>query len=410
MNEIKLLSESRAGFYGNGCLERINWFLLALAYLSLFALGLADTSRGPIFPDLLREFSLSDSSGSLFFFIAAGAGVFTNLMAFYWLERLGVFRSLQVFSALQVLGLLLIGISGEFVWLLLASAVFGVSLGGLGVAVNLSAAESVPEPKRLRSLSGLHCMYGISSLLAPLLVTWIYQGGIEWRGVFLILSLGPALVLLLSLRPDRQTNDMEFARRSLALERKGRQGRPWKSTLIFAAIIGFYVFAEVGLSSRLVLYARRDLGFEIEKANLLLSGFFLCLFLGRLLFAVVTFPFKERSILMISGVASLVCFSLGLTVNPLWLSVCGLTMSVFYPCTMAWIQSEMGRDSGFTTSWCVTFQSTGLMVMHFLIGWLSDLHGLGIALWAGPFCLIVVLFLVAIQAGRQVRASRKEAF
>jgi MFS transporter, FHS family, glucose/mannose:H+ symporter len=42
-------------------LSRQRWFIIALAYSTLFLYGLIDNTRGPIFPDLLRDFSLSDA-------------------------------------------------------------------------------------------------------------------------------------------------------------------------------------------------------------------------------------------------------------------------------------------------------------------------------------------------------------
>ena len=53
--------------------------------MSLFALGLVDNARGPVFPDILKEFSLTDTVGSLFFLVASFASLVHNLIFYRFL-------------------------------------------------------------------------------------------------------------------------------------------------------------------------------------------------------------------------------------------------------------------------------------------------------------------------------------
>lgn len=383
-----------------------NWFLLFLAYFSLFALGLADNARGPVFPDLLREFSLSDSAGSLFFFAASAASLLNNVFAFYWLKKLGSERALKAFMLALVLGLLGVGYSERYPGVVLASVLFGASMGGLGIALNLSVSEAVPAHRRRQALSGLHCMYGVASLAAPLVVTGVYHRGGSWQGVFLVLAILPVILLVGSwfiqkrkVNPQQEEEllDAEVGDLSLAEKRKD-----FNHVLSLAIMIACYAIAEIAVSSRLVLYARRDVGLSVEKANLLLSAFFLFLFLGRLFFAVVHLPLRNWTILFVSGGVSLVVFCLGLVHDPVWLAFTGLTMSMFYPCAMAMVHDETGRDAGSATSWVLIVQSLGLTLMHFALGYLSDRFSLGRALWIGPLCLILVLVYLGKIRTRQV--------
>jgi fucose permease len=426
----------------------LDWFLLGLTYLSLFVFGIIDNSRGPVFPDILREFSLSDSQGAYFFLITSGAGLVNNLLAFWWLPRLGAYRVLQVYSIIQLLGLIGLGlerVTPGYFGVLAACAVLGVSSGGLGIAQNLLVTDSVPFALRRRALSGLHGMYGISSLLAPLLVTFNYAvnsvngqvggagapGYASWRLIFLWLTLGSAVVIVISLfRSSRSVgaklgaaklSSTKLSSTRLDPENLGAtkeatisQGQNlssasmgkgaevgsdlfWRRTAFLALMLSLYVIAEISISSRLVLFARRDAGFSIENSNLLLSGFFLSLFFGRLLFTVVHFHLSHIRLLGISAIASFLFFILGLFFNPIWLAVCGFTMSWFYPTAIAMISDEMADESARATSWCVTMQSLGLMLMHFMMGVLSDRVGLRIALCIGPVCLVLVFALLALR-------------
>jgi FHS family glucose/mannose:H+ symporter-like MFS transporter len=393
-------------------LARIDWFLLTLSYLCLFVFGLADNARGPTFPDMLADFALSDSLGSLVFLVASAASLANNLLSFFWLKRLGPVGALRFYSLVQALGVLMMGLARSYEGLVAASVVYGASSGALGIVVNLLAAGAVGPARRRQALSGLHCMYGVSSLLAPLLVSRIYAGGEGWPTVFLWLAAGPALVAVLSLlrkggashrRVEQETID------GAALGLVGVHGhvrerkRPRAAAIFFGSFLTLYVVAEVLVSTRLVLFARRALNYSPEEANLLLSAFFLALFCGRLLFAIVSFPFSNAHVLMLSAVSSLIAFVIGLTVHPLGLAVCGFTMSMFYPCAIALVSEDVGSHSEYATSWALTLQSCGLMVMHFGVGAVSDSFGIAQALWLGPMSLILVILLMALRPRVRLR-------
>jgi fucose permease len=385
---------------------RINWFVLGLTYFTLFVFGLADNSRGPIFPDLIAQYGLTDAEGSFFFFTTSGFALFSSLFGSTWLKRLGAYQTLQAFSVIQGLGLVFMGFAPSYAMMLVGCAMFGASAGALGISQNLLVSESVPAHRRRQALSGLHCMYGVSSLLAPLLVTTLYGLGVQWRQVFAWVAAGSLLAVVISFkRRQRASVDVKLEDPEAKADRSDGAGHPWGKIIYLGLILSFYVIAEIAISSRLVLFSRRECGLDVTQANLLLSLFFLLLFIGRLVFAIVNVPLRNPLLLKISAFSSLVCFSLGILHDPAWLSLCGLTMSMFYPCMMAFLAEEMGSEIGFATAWCVTIQSFGLMLMHFSLGRMSDLVGLRVALWMGPVCLALILVFFAFKG--RIRVFRR---
>ena len=60
---------------------------VALGYAGLFVFGLVDGVRGPVFPDVLAAFDLSDAQGAWFFFLPAAAALVNNLALTGWIER-----------------------------------------------------------------------------------------------------------------------------------------------------------------------------------------------------------------------------------------------------------------------------------------------------------------------------------
>ncbi len=50
------------------------WPLILISYASLFVFGISDNIRGPLFPEILKEFNISDSMGSLMFALGSLSG------------------------------------------------------------------------------------------------------------------------------------------------------------------------------------------------------------------------------------------------------------------------------------------------------------------------------------------------
>lgn len=372
-------------------------FPLALGYLGLFLYGLIDNVRGPIFPDIIAEYRLSDSVAGLFFFAAAAATFVNNVLCFEWMGRIGAHRTMWVYSLIQASGLLVTGIGRTYGWTLVGSILIGISCGGIGIATNVLVAESAPLRTRRQWLSGLHAMYGAASLLGPVWVTVFYGLGAGWRAAAGWLAGGSLLVAggALAIGRGRGGWGLSVAASSA---RTARTARPLAAGVYYGLICMCYVSAELAISTRLPLYARREWGYSASAANWLLSAFFLGLFTGRFLFAAVRIPWHSRAILAGSAASGVVCFVLGLVHHPGWLAAAGLCVSVFYPAIIALISEEHSASgtTAFVTSWCITLQAVGLMGMHLGVGSLSDRIGLGRALWVGPALLLATLALVCM--------------
>ena len=372
------------------------WYLVVLAFVCMVSLGLVDNSRGPVFPDLLREFSLSDSVGSLFFVVSSLTSLISNALLIGWMSRIGAHRTVQVFSAVQVAALLIVAFGRGFEFALVGGALIGASLGALGIAVNILVAQGAPSAYRRRLLSALHSMYGSSSLVTPLAVTTLYHLGCGWRQAIGWFAVAPAAVCAATFLGREARASRKNADKESRLSEKG----PRRAAIFYAFLLTLYVVAELAISTRLVLFARRDRGFSLEYANLLLSLFFAGLFVGRLGFALARSSWSNARLLSASTLASLVTSILGLVHDPIWLAVTGLSMSVFYPCAMALINDEREAWASYVISWAITAQSIGLIGMHVALGALADAFGLGRALWICPVCLVAVALLLKAKSAR----------
>lgn len=385
--------------------ERVQWSLIAAAYASLFALGIADNSRGPLFPEILLDLSLGDAAGSWMFAVTS-AGVIAGSVGLRPLLRFLSPRRLLQLSLLG-LGLALVGLgqSGSLAQLLGASLVMGVALGGLALGQNLLVQIATPLALQRRAFSGLHSMYGVASLLAPLAVAGGARLELDWRQVFMWLALPCGLVALLtqlggeSARPAPTPEEEEAAR--AAPPAPFVRGRLWT----IAGLTGCCVVAELLLSTRIPLLLRRE-GVPREEADLYLSAFFACLLLGRL---VVTFvPFRgvgNRTLLATSITGALVLFGLGVSLEPRLLPLVALSVAPCFPVATALLSEEHPQlmERGMSLVMAVT--SFLLVVAHTGVGYLSEAWTLRSALWVGPVALVCAGGLLLLNARLSAAAS-----
>lgn len=382
--------------------EVIRWSLLSAAYASLFVLGLSDNSRGPLFPQILADLALSDAAGSWMFGVTS-AGLIAGSLG---LRPVVTRYSARVVLQGSLLGmgaaLASMGLAPELWSLLAASLALGVALGGLALAQNLMVEQAVPQPLQRRAFSGLHSMYGVASLLAPLLIALSEHAGLSWRRALMLLAL-PSLALAgatqLLARGERGPGAP--ARVPAPLGPLG-----W-GPLTVAGMTGSCVVAELLLSTRIPLLLRRE-GLAPEVADLYLSAFFACLLAGRL--GVTFLPLQRissRALLTCSALGGLALFSLGLWREPRLLPLVALFVAPFFPVATSLLAEEYPGRLERSMSVLMAWTSLLLTLAHGGVGWLSEAVGLRAALWIGPASLVACLALLLANTLLRRRAEAR---
>ncbi|WP_413291033.1 MFS transporter [Bdellovibrio sp. HCB337] len=370
------------------------WGYIVIAYLSLFALGISDNIRGPLFPEILQNFAVSDTQGAVFYAMSSFFGFLGSFLVRFLLKKWSRIRNMQLALLMMTVGLAGMGSVTHFSWLLFFSAIFGASMGITGVVQNILVNVGSLPQKRQQMLSGLHANYGIASFLAPLVVAGVSAWLGSWRFVFYIVATVPfALLLGTFFWKDNQI--------SAALVNKEKLEPPHPQTrrdhlgqIFLAVALGFYVLAEIMVSSRLPLFVRRELGVSLEESSYYLTGFFVFLLAGRLLFALYHFRWPLRHMLSAFLFLSAASVALGLLSHPFFLALSGLFMAPFYPLAMVYVSNRYEKNIDSAVSYCMALQSFFTVAMHGLVGYLTDLYGIHVALWVGPMGLGVSFLLL----------------
>lgn len=401
----------------------MNWLWVGLAYLSLFIFGLSDNLRGPLFPDFLKEFGVSHIQGSLFFSTSSLISMLGALLAPRMIRRWGHVRTLLVFLGLSGVAFFGYGLALSFLWMIFCAAMFGVSVGGLGVTQNLLVLQGSDEAHRRQAQSGLHSCYGASSLLAPWIVTGLAALGFRWNTSFFV-PVVLILVMILGVFVIRgrwknegqgmasepvlagDLNAFEVQSPEAAPETlNGPISQAWTAAEIYWAILlAVYVAIEIMVSSRMSLLLREGFGRSLEDGNLWTSIFFVGLFAGRLVSTFVSLPGRLSHWMKGSMLMAAVLMLLGLWVRPEWLALSGLMLSIFYPLWMTAISQVFPATFHRVASVGVGLTGVSVVLMHTLLGGLSDQVGLVSAMYAVPVLtgigFLMVVFFPMIFARR----------
>ena len=376
---------------------------LALAYASLFALGVSDNARGALFPELLADLELGDAAGSLLFAVTSAGVIAGSLGSRRLLGRLGVRTLLQVSLLVMGLGLLALAAVGGLAEVLGVSLVFGVGLGGLALAQNMMVEQSAPPELRRRAFAGLHAMYAVSSLLAPLVVAAVYRAGGTWRSGLVWLAPASFLVLVAAWGVPPVGGRERSREAAGEAEPSGSKTPLGLGPWLIAFSTGGAVVAELLISTRLPLLLQRE-GLAPEPAKLYLSAFFACLLAGRLFVTLVPLRLGNRALLTISAGGALGFFAAGLAYEPRLLPLVALFLAPFFPVATDLLAEEHLEHLDRGISLTMACVSLLLIPAHIGVGALSEVIGLRRALAIGPAALVLALLLIGWSARRAARA------
>ncbi len=362
-----------------------NWLWIFNGFLSLFLLGLCDNIRGPIFPQILEQFGLTDFAGSLFFAIGSGASFFGSLVTPAFTRQWGELRSMQVFQLIMGLSMGALVICESYWQMLIFVAIFGVTLGALSVLQSSVVAAGSSRAQRSRWLAGLHSMYGLASFLAPLFLKffWVWDRALAaLAGVCVVLSVGA----FFSVKRHKKISPLDAENASSDSTSLARMS--WLAPTVLAT----YVVSELAISTRLALFLQRQEAFSVRDASVWVSLFFALLLCGRLCFFFLRVESSIRYIVLVSQSVALVSFLAGLMYRPEAFLICGLAMAPIYPLYVAHLSSLYNsKDLQKILGRCLCIQAFMVVAMHLGLGWLSDQFGLRQALFIGPFAMLLSL-------------------
>ena len=340
----------------------MKWHFIFSGLILLACGSFLDNSRGVLLPVLTGRFGLSYTQGSLFFIAGNIGAVAATFLLLPLTQKFSERKLVIAVCLIGGLGLLL----GEWVSnvnrLMVFGGFLGVVLSSYGALSNLLVIQGTDLKQRSKMMCGLHMIYGLTSICAPLICQWLLSRGLSWAGCLLsVAGLLGAVALYVFFKIPEEAHAEEGAPPSMKLN--ATQG--WV-VLIFC----LYITGEVLNSMWFVTYLVNAKSMSIGLSSRYLSAFFVCMAFTRALCFISLKESQENRLLYFCLIASMGFMVLG-HCGFLWAFSLSGVLGPFFPLFLGRVSRVFHRQSKALTLWILGMGYVTLGIFHLTVGKLA---------------------------------------
>lgn len=347
---------------------------LATIFIGFIIFGFSENIKGPAIPRIQYDFMLNESQlGTLLSLNALGYLIACSFTAY--LTRIWGIKLITILSFASM------ALSGIFIFIshhyaLFSASYFLMYIGNgmleIGLAI-LGARIFIKNTGTMMNLT--HGFYGLSSTVAPLIATGLMKVSIngytlDWRGMYLVmllLSIVPIIFALFSSFPGDNISHEE----RVPLKTLLKDPVLWLMVLV----LSFGVVSELAVGGWLVNFLEKAYGWDTVSASGMLSAFFLCFALARLLLG----PLTDKigfilSLIIFSGFSAICTFIaiLGGEALAFFFATAGIGIAMIYPTVMAFVAQRYPNESDTAITFTVTLMGLGSVIGNYLIGVVTE--------------------------------------
>ncbi|MCZ8519573.1 MULTISPECIES: MFS transporter [Paenibacillus] len=343
---------------------------LATIFLGFIVFGFSENIKGPAIPRIQFDFGLDESQlGTLLALNALGyliACSFTALLTRRWGIKLVTISAFGV----MVLSGLLIYLSRSYPMFSASYFLMYIGNGMLEIALAILGARIFIKNTGL-IMNLTHGFYGLSSTVAPLIATGLMKVSLfghvlDWRGMYLVMLSLSLLPILFALRSSFPGDELPQEER-IPLKSLMRDPALWLMVLV----LSFGVVSELAVGGWLVNFLEKAYAWNTVTASSMLSAFFFCFTLARLLLGPVTDKIGfTLSLILFSGFSALCTFAgiWGGDKAAFLLAASGIGIAMIYPTVMAFIARRYPGGSDTAITFTVTLMGVGSVLGNYAIG------------------------------------------
>jgi fucose permease len=297
--------------------------VLVLAYLGFVSLGLPDGLIGVGWPSIRATYDVPTEAVGLLLTAGTAGYLTSSVAAGFSVARLGVGRLLTLSTALTALALAGYAASPGLAVMTCAAVLLGAGGGAIDAGLNAYAASAFGA----RHMNWLHAFYGLGVTIGPLVMTTAIAAGGTWRagyGAVALAQVALAIAFLASLGAWSPTVPAPTPGPAATVPVRATLSLPavWLGMAAFA----LYVAIEVGAGLWAFLLLTEGRGLGATAAGLCVSGYWGCLFLGRIGQGFLVEHLGIRRVLL-GSLGGLIAGSGFVAVpGPAWLAVAGLAV------------------------------------------------------------------------------------
>ena len=380
--------------------------LLPIIYLAFISLGLPDSLLGSAWPSMYPLLGVPVSHAGILSMIISFGTIVSSLNSDRLTRALGAGRVTAISVGMTAAALFGFSVSTQFWMLCLWAVPYGLGAGSVDAALNNYVALHYES----RHMSWLHCMWGIGTMVSPMVMGRVLAGGGPWTAGYRYIALfqiALTAVLFLSLplwqkRTD-ETAEGGTAPQALSLGQVFRLPGAKEVMLCFFCYCALETTAGLWASSYLTLTR----GVAADTAASFASLFYIGITAGRAACGFLTLKLSDTQMIRLGQGVLAVGVAALLVPGPQLLALAGLVLvgmgcAPIYPSIIHATPDHFGADrSQAVIGIQMASAYVGNLVMPPLFGLLAN--NITPALF--PFYLLVLLVLMVFMHEQLVRKT-----
>ena len=380
--------------------------LLPIIYLAFISLGLPDSLLGSAWPSMYPLLGVPVSYAGILSLIISFGTIVSSLNSDRLTRALGAGKVTAISVGMTAAALFGFSVSTQFWMLCLWAVPYGLGAGSVDAALNNYVALHYES----RHMSWLHCMWGIGTMVSPMVMGRVLAGGGPWTAGYRYIALfqiALTAVLFLSLplwqkRTD-ETAEGGTAPQALSLGQVFRLPGAKEVMLCFFCYCALETTAGLWASSYLTLTR----GVAADTAASFASLFYIGITAGRAACGFLTLKLSDTQMIRLGQGVLAVGVAALLVPGPQLLALAGLVLvgvgcAPIYPSIIHATPDHFGADrSQAVIGIQMASAYVGNLVMPPLFGLLAN--NITPALF--PFYLLVLLVLMVFMHEQLVRKT-----
>ena len=381
-------------------------FLLPIIYLAFISLGLPDSLLGSAWPSMYPLLGVPVSYAGILSMIISFGTIVSSLNSDRLTRALGAGKVTAISVGMTAAALFGFSVSTQFWMLCLWAVPYGLGAGSVDAALNNYVALHYES----RHMSWLHCMWGIGTMVSPMVMGRVLAGGGPWTAGYRYIALfqiALTAVLFLSLplwqkRTD-ETAEGGTAPQALSLGQVFRLPGAKEVMLCFFCYCALETTAGLWASSYLTLTR----GVAADTAASFASLFYIGITAGRAACGFLTLKLSDTQMIRLGQGVLAVGVAALLVPGPQLLALAGLVLvgvgcAPIYPSIIHATPDHFGADrSQAVIGIQMASAYVGNLVMPPLFGLLAN--NITPALF--PFYLLALLVLMVVMHEQLVRKT-----
>ena len=380
--------------------------LLPIIYLAFISLGLPDSLLGSAWPSMYPLLGVPVSHAGILSMIISFGTIVSSLNSDRLTRALGAGKVTAISVGMTAAALFGFSISTQFWMLCLWAVPYGLGAGSVDAALNNYVALHYES----RHMSWLHCMWGIGTMVSPMVMGRVLAGGGPWTAGYRYIALfqiALTAVLFLSL-PLWQKRTGEAAEDGTALQALSL-GQVFRLPGAKEVMLCFFCYCALETTAGLWAssYLTLTRGVAADTAASFASLFYIGITAGRAACGFLTLKLSDTQMIRLGQGVLAVGVAALLVPGPQLLALAGLVLvgvgcAPIYPSIIHATPDHFGADrSQAVIGIQMASAYVGNLVMPPLFGLLAN--NITPALF--PFYLLVLLVLMVFMHEQLVRKT-----